>query len=305
MNERPGGSIVRELVLDRLPDAVPTVLVFRNGARAGTVTLSGVSTSYDVEHEVNEDWDPADFVQIVADCYFGGIRYRSQVFAGQLGGLIRDGDELTAALILDRVPDTTPTAVVRSDGGGDGDTSATVTAGFDGTEWVVTAEAIDGSSGRVVCLTTAEFGGISYSETLWASNVRPTLPPAFSGTFQYPSRFLVAPRPIPPVRSAGIVQEKDGSELYIAMDITSLLETQSGRFTATGAEFISNGAATVSDPATNPDGYVAGYRTGTLVGAKFTDLAIGSHLVTLNVLLEDTLGNSLLREIEFGLEVQA
>lgn len=183
---RPGDTIQRRLTLDRTPDADPVVRVFRNGVRTATATLTGVATSYLVSYAIPGGWLATDYVQVVAYPLFGAVQYAEELFAGRLGAAIRPDDRVTAAIVLDQVPDATPTTQVYVEGVA---TAAQVTtsAGAVTTEFAteVYLRYVGHTpplwpAGFTQAVITAVIGGDSYPSQLWGLTVYDSTTPPVS-----------------------------------------------------------------------------------------------------------------------------
>lgn len=169
----PGDTLNRLLVLDQVPDADPVVRVFKNGSRVATATVTagqtfGWDTSYTVTYVLPGALAATDFVQLIAYVVYGGVTETRDVFAGRMGGLLRSGDAVLAAIVLDVVPDSTPVAYAAREGVEVPAAVTSVGAGAIASEFVATVTlTASWATGNAEALYRAVIGGVSYSGSLW------------------------------------------------------------------------------------------------------------------------------------------
>ncbi len=144
--------------------------------------------------------------------------------------------------------------------------------------------------------------GTCWAPGTWAALVSDLTPVAPSGDWQQFSYLFIAKRPREANLNAGTANAKDGDQLFLAVDLTALLEAVPGGATVEAAACgITGGGATIGDLAVNGAGDVAGYNAGTMVGAMFSDFTPGFYTVAWQVVFT----NNIKREIPCGLVVTA
>ncbi len=172
-----GTTIYRKLIFDVQPDAIPTVIVFRNGVRSDTIVLPILDATYNVVYPVPGGWFQTDYVQIIVFASIGGTDVVSELFGDLLGGRLTVGATITVAMVCDFVPASLPTAQVLSDGEGNTTLSPdpVVSAGATAMEFLVQVPILTVDPGRYLCLVTVPSGVEDLKEVLWQLPVHEAL----------------------------------------------------------------------------------------------------------------------------------